>query len=92
MAIRQTTISLSRWKGSSAREYELFNPLHQRGRFRFWSTVYKVRQFRFLQGELRKTAIQADQKPREDPNTRLVQILEAGKMNDHLSSKFHLII
>jgi len=48
--------------------------------------------FRFLQGELRKTAIQADQKPREDPNTRLVQILEAGKMNDHLSSKFHLII
>ncbi len=70
----------------------MFNPPPQRGSFRNWSAVYKVRQFRFLHGELRKATIQADQKPRENPNARLVQILEAGKMDDHLSSKFHLIV
>jgi len=78
-------------KGSSAREYGIFNPPHN-GQFQVLECRYKVRQFRFLHGELRKPAIKQTKKPREDPNARLVQILEARKMNDHLSSKFHLII
>jgi hypothetical protein len=55
------------------------------------SVVCKAGQFGFPNDEMRKSAIQADQKPRERRNSGFVQISEAREMDDHLSCDFRLI-
>src|SRR4029077_19391243 len=85
-----TELSTSDLRRNSATECDIASTRLQRRGANF-QRVRDRSQFPFRNGEVRTAAIQANQKLREYPNPRFVQILETGEMDDHLRGEFSLI-